>query len=60
MKAAIGDEILDSLVPAGTYDEIADVLKEWYGDLATGLSFRMPEDPGDDGRAATVIEKLRS
>lgn len=60
MKAAVGDEVLDALVPAGSYDEIADVLKDWYGDLATGLSFRMPEDPGDDDRAAAVIERLRS
>ncbi len=60
MKASIGNEVLDALVPAGTYDEIADVLKDWYGDLATGLSFRMPEDPGDDDRAAAVIQRLRS
>ncbi|MEE8476309.1 MAG: TIGR03617 family F420-dependent LLM class oxidoreductase [Myxococcota bacterium] len=60
MKAAVGDEVLDALVPAGPYDEIADVLKDWYGDLATGLSFRMPEDLGDDDRAAAVIERLRS
>ncbi len=60
MKAAVGDEVLDALVPAGPYDEIADVLIDWYGDLATGLSFRMPEDPGDDDRAAAVIQRLRS
>jgi probable F420-dependent oxidoreductase len=60
MKDVVGDGILDALVPAAPYDEIADRLREWYGGLAEGLTLRMPEDPRDDARAAAVIEKLRS
>jgi probable F420-dependent oxidoreductase len=59
MKGAITDEMLSQLVPMGTYGEIADVLRAWYGDLVTGISFPMPEDPGCDAQAAAVIEALR-
>jgi len=59
MKGAITDEMLDQLVPLGTYGEIADVLCEWYGGLVTGIAFRMPEDPSYDAHAAAVIETLR-
>ena len=60
MKGAVGDEILDGIVPAAVYDELADLLREWYGELATGVTLRMPADPADDARAAAVIDRLRS
>jgi probable F420-dependent oxidoreductase len=59
MKGAITDEMLNQLVPLGSYGEIADVLREWYGDLVTGIAFRMPEDPSYDAQAAAVVEALR-
>ncbi len=59
MKGAITDEMLNQLVPLGTYGEIAGVLRAWYGDLVTGISFPMPEDSGCDAQAAAVIEALR-
>jgi probable F420-dependent oxidoreductase len=59
MKGAITDEMLNQLVPLGTYGEIADVLRAWYGDLVSGISFPMPEDPGCDAQAAAVIQALR-
>ena len=55
MKGAITDEMLDQLVPLGSYGEIADVLRQWYGDLVTALAFPMPEDPSYDTQAAAVI-----
>ena len=33
MRAAIGDALLDALVPAAPYAEIADLLRAWFGDL---------------------------
>jgi probable F420-dependent oxidoreductase len=58
MKAAIGDDVLAALVPSGTYDDIAEILKRQYGGVADAVTLRMPEDPGDDDGLAGVIESL--
>jgi probable F420-dependent oxidoreductase len=60
MAALVDDEMLDSFVPQGTYDEIVEILQEWYGKLTNWITFPMPEDPGDDAAAAAVIERLRA
>jgi probable F420-dependent oxidoreductase len=59
MKGAITDAMLDALVPQGSYDEIARVLREWYGGLATSLTFPLPDDPRHDARVAHAIAALR-
>jgi probable F420-dependent oxidoreductase len=58
MKRAVSDEILDALVPTGTYDRIVPVLLDRYGGLATGITLRMPDNPGADGAFAAMIERL--
>jgi probable F420-dependent oxidoreductase len=58
LPAQIGDDILDTLVPSGTYDEIGDVLRRWFGDVA-GISLSMPADASDDPRVAKVVAMLR-
>lgn len=60
MAGAITDEMLDALVPQGTYDEIGDTLGAWYGGLADRITFPVPEDAAVDARAAAVIEGLRA
>jgi len=59
MKGAIGDDILDTLVASGTYDEIAATLRDWYGDLVTAITLRMPADPSEDEKLRKVIDGLR-
>jgi probable F420-dependent oxidoreductase len=59
MAGAVGDEMLDTLVPKGPYGEIAATLESWYGGLADGITFPLPDDPGDDAKAAAVIAQLR-
>jgi probable F420-dependent oxidoreductase len=59
MKGAITDAMLDALVPQGSYDEIAGVLRDWYGGLATSLTFPLPDDPTHDARIARAIAALR-
>jgi alkanesulfonate monooxygenase SsuD/methylene tetrahydromethanopterin reductase-like flavin-dependent oxidoreductase (luciferase family) len=59
MKEAINDTMLDQLVATGTYDEIAPILRAWYGQLASGITLRMPDDPTQDGRVAGIIANLR-
>jgi probable F420-dependent oxidoreductase len=59
MRAAIGDTMLDALVPAAPYAEIADLLRAWFGELCDGITFPVPADPADDGLAMVAIAKLR-
>jgi probable F420-dependent oxidoreductase len=59
MRGAITDEMLDALVPQGLYPEIAGVLLDWYGGLASSLTFPLPDDPTDDAQIARAIAALR-
>jgi hypothetical protein len=52
--------MLDALVPQGTYAEIARVVHEWYGEIATRINFPLPRDAADDPHAARAIAELRS
>ena len=59
MPGAVHDEMLDALVPTAAYDRIADVLREWYGELAEAVSFPVPEDATWDPGARRVIAELQ-
>ena len=59
LPALLGDEVLDALVPQGTYGEIADVLLDRYRGLADGLGLAPPEDPAHDDEVAAVIRRLQ-
>jgi probable F420-dependent oxidoreductase len=59
MPAAITDEILDALVPAGTYDEIAPVLHTRYDGVAEAITLRLPDDPADDPALRGLVAALR-
>ena len=59
LTAQISDEILDALVPSGTYDEISTILRDWFGDVCTAISLRMPETAKDDAKFATVVRELQ-
>ena len=59
MRGAITDEMLDQLVPSGPYDDIAGILTDWYGELASSITFPMPDDPQYDAHARAVIQALR-
>jgi alkanesulfonate monooxygenase SsuD/methylene tetrahydromethanopterin reductase-like flavin-dependent oxidoreductase (luciferase family) len=56
----ITDEMLETIVPTGTYDEIAPIIREWYGDLPVSIRFPLPDNPADDKRAAKVIAELQA
>ncbi len=59
MEGIVDEEMLDTFSPTGTYDVIADVLKEWYADLTDWITFPMPDDPAHDGELAKVLAELR-
>ena len=60
MAGAIDDAMLDTLAPQGRYDEIAQVLDDAYGGLASHLNFPVPDDPAHDDAAADAIAALRA
>jgi probable F420-dependent oxidoreductase len=60
MSKALSDDMLDTLVPQGTYAEIAPILHRWYGGLADCITFPVPEAEEDDELARAVIEALRA
>jgi probable F420-dependent oxidoreductase len=59
MPNIITDDMLEKFVPRGTYDEIAAVYRERYGDLTRRITFPMPADPQDDALAAQAIAQLK-
>lgn len=59
MAARIPDALLDAFVPAGRYAEIADLLRDWYGERCAGIVFPLPEDPAEDEAVARVVAALR-
>jgi probable F420-dependent oxidoreductase len=60
MKAAITDEMFDTLVPSGTYDAIAPLLAERFRGLVGGLTLRMPDDSRHDAALGRVIAALQA
>jgi probable F420-dependent oxidoreductase len=55
----VADEVIDALVPQGTWDELPDVIGRWFGGLCTGVILPLPEDPADDSRFAEVIAAVQ-
>jgi probable F420-dependent oxidoreductase len=60
MRGLVTDAMLAQLVPQAGYDEIADVLIEWFGGLATRIAFPLPADPTHDAAIAKVVARLRA
>jgi probable F420-dependent oxidoreductase len=59
MKNIVDDEMLNAFVPSATYAQIAGELKNWYGELATRITFPLPHDPKFDGEATKAIAELQ-
>lgn len=59
MAPLITDEILDTMVPAAPYQELAGVLLERYRGLADAIALAMPKNPADDAALIPVIETLQ-
>jgi probable F420-dependent oxidoreductase len=59
MPEVISNEMLAELLPTAPYAEIADLLRDRYADLATMITFPLPEDPALDPQVARVIHRLR-
>ena len=45
MASIIDDDMLDTFVPCGTYDKIADVIAARYQGITATINFPVPENP---------------
>lgn len=55
----LSDDVMDRIVPQGTYDEVAEVLAEWYAGLCTGFTIALPADGHDDDHLAALVQTCR-
>lgn len=60
MPELIGDEVLDAFVPAGHHDEIAEILRKEFSDVARGIYLSLPDDPREDRSVAQAVAQLKS
>jgi hypothetical protein len=59
LGAVLSDEILDSLVPCGTFEELPGVLLERFAGLGQGIVVSPPADPADDDAFRAVVAALQ-
>ena len=59
LAGVLSDEVLDTLVPSGTFDELPRVLLDRFAGLGQGLTVNPPGDPSDDTAFAGVVAALR-
>jgi probable F420-dependent oxidoreductase len=60
LSAVVHDEVLDTLLPTGRYDELAAVLLDRYADRADGVVLGPQPDPSNDVHVAGLIAELRA
>jgi probable F420-dependent oxidoreductase len=60
LATLVGDDLLDELIPAATYDDLPGVLLERYAGLASGLVLPPPADPRADGVFRDVVAALHA
>jgi probable F420-dependent oxidoreductase len=56
----LSDEVLDTLVPSGTFDVLPALLRSRFGHLGQGILVSPPADPSHDKAFAEVIGALQS
>jgi alkanesulfonate monooxygenase SsuD/methylene tetrahydromethanopterin reductase-like flavin-dependent oxidoreductase (luciferase family) len=60
LSTLVTDEVLDTLVPQATYDELPHVAKQWFGGLADGILVAPPPETINDDRLREAVAALRS
>jgi len=59
LASALDEEIVDALVPAAPWSELAGVLRDEYAGVADAIALALPRDPRDDAALGRVIAELR-
>ncbi len=60
LAGVLSDDVLDTLVPSGTFDELPGALRERFAGLGQGIVVSPPPDAGDDAAFRPVIEALQA
>jgi probable F420-dependent oxidoreductase len=60
LGSLLSDEVIDTLVPTGTFDQLPGLLAERFAGVAQGLVVTPPADPGADGAFAEVLAAVRA
>jgi len=60
LATVLSDEVLDTLVPSGTFAELPGVLLTRFGGLGQGIVVSPPPDPGDDASFRGVVDAIRA
>ena len=59
LSTLMTDEVVDAIVPQGTWDDLPAVVHQWFGGLVDGVMLPVPADPANDDRFAEVIAAIR-
>lgn len=54
------DEVMNRVVPQGTYQEIPDILAQWYSGLCTGLNLPVSADDAHDRQLAELVQQCKT
>lgn len=60
LGTVLSDEVLDTLVPCGTFAELPDLLSERFAGLGQGIVLSPPPAPEDDNAFHSVVAALRA
>jgi hypothetical protein len=60
LGAHLCDEVMDHIVPQGTFDEIPVILDEWYSGVCDGLSLPVPPDDRYDSYLADLVQRCKA
>jgi probable F420-dependent oxidoreductase len=56
----VTDDVLDMLVPQGTYDALPGVLEHWYAGVCDGIVLAVPPEALDDDGYRALVERCRA
>jgi probable F420-dependent oxidoreductase len=60
LPRVVPDDLLDTLLPTGRYDQLATVLLERFASRADGIVLGPQPDPANDGPVSALVADLRS
>jgi probable F420-dependent oxidoreductase len=60
LAGILSDEVIDTLVPSGTFDELPALLVDRFGSLGQGIIVSPPPEGTDDGAFGDVIAALKA
>jgi hypothetical protein len=54
----MSDEVLDTILPTASWNDLPDVLGDWYAGLVDGLLIQPPNDPARDDEFRSVLAAI--